>query len=125
MEKSVKSISISNLAITECLIVKVCSGYRFKSGSVTWSWCFITLYFQLLQAYWVTLQAYKSIRSASASTASNTVAKNTYCKLSPMGHSVSNQQEILDHYSDFDKTWCVCSTYGTHHPYQLLTTYIT
>ena len=41
------------------------------------------------------------------------------------GHSVSNQQGILDHLSDFDETYCVCSTYGTHHPYQLLTTYIT
>ena len=41
------------------------------------------------------------------------------------GHSVSNQQGILGHLSDFDETWCVCSIYGAHHPYQLLTTYIT
>ena len=38
---------------------------------------------------------------------------------------VSNQQGILGHLSDFDETWCVCSTYGAHHSYQLLTTYIT
>ena len=37
-----------------------------------------------------------------------------------MGHSTSNQQEISGHLSDFDKTWCVCSTYGAHHPYQYL-----
>ena len=42
-----------------------------------------------------------------------------------MGHSVSNQQGILCHLSDFDETYCVCSTYDAHHPYQLLTTYIT
>ena len=38
-----------------------------------------------------------------------------------MGHSMSNQQGILGHLS----TWCVCSTYVAHHPYQLLTAYIT
>jgi len=42
-----------------------------------------------------------------------------------MGHSVSNQQGILGHLSDFDETYCVWSTYGAYHPYQLLTTYIT
>ena len=39
-----------------------------------------------------------------------------------IGHSVSNQQGILDHLLDFDETWCVCSSYGAHHPYQFLTT---
>jgi len=33
------------------------------------------------------------------------------------GHSESNQQGILGHLSDFDEIWCVCSTYGAHHPY--------
>ena len=42
-----------------------------------------------------------------------------------MGHSMSNQQGILGHLSDFDETWCACSTYGAHHPYQLLAPYIT
>ena len=42
-----------------------------------------------------------------------------------MGHSLSNQQGILGHLSDFDETWCVCSTYGAHHPYQLLAPYTT
>ena len=37
----------------------------------------------------------------------------------------SNQQGILGHLSDFDETYYVCSTYGAHHPYQLLTTCIT
>jgi len=41
------------------------------------------------------------------------------------GHSMSNQLGILGHLLDFDETWCVCTTYGAHHPYQLLTTYIT
>ena len=41
-----------------------------------------------------------------------------------MGHSVSKQQGILGHLLDFDETWYDCSSYGTHHPYQLLTTYI-
>jgi len=31
-----------------------------------------------------------------------------------MSHSVSNQQGILGHLSDFDKTWCVCNIYGAH-----------
>ena len=42
-----------------------------------------------------------------------------------LGHSVSDQQGILGHLSDFDETYCVCSTYGAHHLHQLLTTHIT
>jgi len=42
-----------------------------------------------------------------------------------VGHSMSNQQGILGHLSDFDETWCVCSTDGAHYPHQLSTTYIT
>ena len=31
-------------------------------------------------------------------------------------HSMSTQQGILGHLSDFDETYYVCSTYGAHHP---------
>ena len=47
---------------------------------------------------------------------------NVYTKIvyrSLMDHSISNKQGILGHLSDFDETYCVCSTYGAHHPYQL------
>ena len=49
----------------------------------------------------------------------------TMTHLLHMGHSVSNQQGILGHFLDFDETWSVCSTYGAHHSYQLLTMCIT
>ena len=45
----------------------------------------------------------------------------TYCKDCLlcewyMGHSMSNQQGILGHLSDFPETWCVVIlAYGTHH----------
>ena len=37
-----------------------------------------------------------------------------------MGHSVSNQQGILGHLTDFDKTWCAYSTYGAYCLHQFL-----
>ena len=41
-----------------------------------------------------------------------------------MGHSMSNQQGILGHLSDFDETWCVSSTCGAYHSCKFLAPYI-
>ena len=65
---------------------------------------------------------YVSLRTANSKLQdSNNILVHAY----NMGHSMSNQQGILGHRSDFDETWCVCSTYGAHHSYQLLASYTT
>ena len=38
---------------------------------------------------------------------------------------VKSPRNLQGHLSDFDETWCVCSAYGAHHPFQFLASYTT
>jgi len=75
MEKSLKSISTINPAITENT---VCSIYRFKSA---WVCHLIVLCFVSLLAFqtcWVTFQAKNDVRSAPASSALTLVSHRSH-----------------------------------------------
>jgi len=61
---------------------------------------------------------------------SDTRLKDTLVECLANGHNGTDGNPVhgsvrVKSTKNFDKTWCVCSTYGAHHPYQHLTTYIT